>query len=63
MEPTRVCDRCGGIVDVIVLPKRKVERRAGDAWAIGACRSCGATFNPAGVLALDPVGTPSSTGK
>jgi hypothetical protein len=60
VEPARVCDRCGGIVDVIMVPARKAERRTGAAWAIGACRSCGATFNPAGVQALDPVRPESS---
>jgi hypothetical protein len=62
VEPTRVCDRCGGIVDVMVVPRRKAERRSGVAWSIGACRSCGATFNPAGIQSLDQNRSESSAG-
>jgi hypothetical protein len=60
VEPARVCDRCGGIVDVMMVPRRKAERRSGVSWAIGACRSCGATFNPAGIQALDPIRSEST---
>jgi hypothetical protein len=55
VETARVCDRCGGIVDVLLMPTRKGERRSAPAWTIGACRSCGATFNPAGLQDLDPI--------
>jgi hypothetical protein len=62
VEPARVCDRCGGIVDVMLIPRRKNERRSASAWTIGACRSCGATFNPAGIQALDPISSESARG-
>jgi hypothetical protein len=39
-------------VDVMIVPRRKGDKRS-VSWVIGACRSCGATFNPAGLAALD----------
>jgi hypothetical protein len=52
MERGKTCDRCGGVVDVTIVPK---ERAGGTSILarIGACRSCGRWFNEAGLMSLD----------
>ena len=52
MEPPKTCDRCGGVVDVTVVPQRKADGTI-IRVAIGACRSCGEWFNEAALLALE----------
>jgi hypothetical protein len=58
MEPTKVCARCGGAVDVEVVRERKPDNTF-NSFAVGTCRSCGATYTEAEVLKLagpGPVG-------
>jgi hypothetical protein len=52
MERGRVCDACGGVVDVIVVSKERPDGTALPA-KVGACRSCGSSFNEAGLMNLD----------
>jgi hypothetical protein len=59
MEPTKVCSRCGGAVDVEVVREQRPNGTY-TSYVVGACRSCGATFHEAEVLKLagpGPVGS------
>jgi hypothetical protein len=51
---SKICDRCGGRVDVEVIRHEK-----GGTSVVGVCRNCGVTFDEAAVLRLkgpSPVG-------
>jgi rRNA maturation endonuclease Nob1 len=58
MEPTKVCSRCGGQVNVDVVREKKPNGTF-TSYAVGTCQSCGATFTEAEVMKLPgpgPVG-------
>jgi hypothetical protein len=54
MERGKICDRCGGVVDIIAVEKQRADGSAIPA-RIGACRSCGGSYNEAGLMNLDSI--------